>query len=142
MGYLDAMSEAGIDVPDSWIMEESLTAAGGEKAFESGIKWTHAPDAYFCAGDYAALGVLQAAQSRGLVVPSDLGITGFANEPFTEFVSPALTSVDQRSHEMGMRVAKMFLLCEREGISSRNCDQVVLDPQLVIRESSILHHKN
>lgn len=136
-GYLQAMHEAGIEVPSSWIMERNLVQEGGESAFSSSIKIK--PEAFFCAGDFAALGVMQAARKAGLNVPRDLGITGFANEPFTAFIEPSLTTVDQRGAEMGSMVAGMFLKCEEEDTTSDTCEQKVLEPELIIRDSSVIH---
>lgn len=136
-GYLAAMHEAGLEVPNEWIMHLPLEQDGGEEAFRAGLKMKQPPDAYFCAGDFAALGVLQAARKAGLSVPEELGITGFANEPFTAFLEPSLTTVDQRGEEMGKMVAEMFLQCEEQQSEPELCEQVVLEPRLIIRNSSI-----
>lgn len=138
-GYLEAMQEAGIVVPPSWIIEESLILEGGNRAFQKAMKHPLRPDAFFCAGDYAALGVLQAAKKQGMEIPQQLGITGFANEPFTAFLEPALTTVDQRGEEMGKQVAQMYLGCGEEEASMNDCETIVLEPELIVRESSRLH---
>ncbi len=137
-GYLDAMNEAGIEVPPSWIMTYPLTQEGGEKAFHRGMKMKLKADAFFCAGDFAALGLMQAARRSGVSVPSDLGISGFANEPFTAYIDPSLTTVDQRAEEMGIRVAEMFLSGEKEKSDPGSCEHQVLKPHLIIRNSSLL----
>jgi len=138
-GYLKAMNEAGIEVPDQWILERPLMVEGGESAFSKGMKLSPLPDAFFCAGDYAALGVLQAAKSKGMKVPDDLGITGFANEPFTAYLEPSLTTVDQKGGEMGKMVAEMFLRCEENTSAPASCEKSVLEPELIIRNSSLLN---
>lgn len=138
-GYLQAMNEAGIEVPDHWILERPLDVEGGESAFASGMEFSPPPDAFFCAGDYVALGVLKAAKSKGLSVPEDLGITGFANEPFTAFLEPSLTTVDQKGGQMGKMVAEMFLQCELNTSAPISCERKVLEPELIIRKSSLLN---
>ena len=136
-GYLDAMNEAGIAVRPEWILEKALVLEGGESAFQDGMKQKERPDAFFCAGDFAALGVLQAALNKGIRIPEDLAITGFANEPFTAFLKPSLTTVDQRGGEMGRIVAEMFLECCENGNNPADCKKIVLEPRLIIRESSL-----
>lgn len=137
-GYLDAMAEAGIVVNPKWILEKPLVLEGGEEAFRDSLD--QKPDAFFCAGDYAALGVMQAAMKKGMKVPEDLGITGFANEPFTAHLKPSLTTVNQMGTEMGRKVADMFLCCGENGTEASECEQIILKPELIIRESSV-HHK-
>ncbi|MGW8317219.1 MAG: LacI family DNA-binding transcriptional regulator [Bacteroidales bacterium] len=137
-GYLDAMLEGGIEVPASWIIEEPLVLEGGISAFHKALRNAPRPDAFFCAGDYAALGVLQAAKKQGLKVPQQLGITGFANEPFTAFLEPSLTTVDQRGEEMGKQVARMYLDSGEGDNSPDEFEMVILEPELIIRQSSSL----
>ena len=136
-GYLDAMKEAGIEAKPGWIMEKPLVLEGGEEAFRDAMNLLEKPDAFFCSGDFAALGVMQAALNAGLRIPDDLGITGFANEPFTAFLKPSLTTVDQRGAEMGKIVAEMFMEYRKNNDSSQECKKTVLEPRLIIRESSL-----
>lgn len=137
-GYLDAMHEAGIDIHPAWILEKPLILEGGESAYQEAMDQSSKPDAFFCAGDYAALGVMQAALKQGLRIPEDLGVTGFANEPFTAFLKPSMTTVDQRGSEMGKIVAEMFMDCSEKDQGTPDCKKTVLEPRLIIRESSQL----
>lgn len=138
-GYLKAMSKAGIEVPPTWIIEKPLVQEGGVAAFSTGLELGICPDAYFCAGDFAALGVMQAAKKQGLKIPEDLGITGFSNEPFTEFLEPSLTTVDQQGGKMGRIIAEMFIHCGKTNPNSVECEKIVLKPELIIRNSSMLN---
>jgi LacI family transcriptional regulator len=135
-GYLDAMAEAGIKVQSGWINEKPLVLEGGEAAFKESKDLPEKPDAFFCAGDFAALGVVQAAIKSGLRVPDDLGVTGFANEPFTAFMDPPLTTVDQRGGEMGRIIAEMFMECQDNDTQVPGCKKTILKPELIIRNSS------
>ena len=138
-GYLQAMHEAGMDVPQAWILHRDLVQKGGESAFLTGMKMEKKPDAFFCAGDFAALGLMQAAKRAGISIPGDLGVSGFANEPFTAYLEPSLTTVDQRGEKMGNMVAEMFLNCVEKDSDSSSCIQAVLKPELIIRDSSLLN---
>lgn len=138
-GYMDAMNEAGIDIRPDWIMEKDLVLEGGESAFHDSMKLKEKPDAFFCAGDYAALGLMQAALKKGIRIPDELGITGFGNEPFTAFLQPALTTVDQRGEEMGKLIAEMFTEGNEKGNASQDFEKTVLEPRLIIRNSSLLN---
>lgn len=136
-GYLRAMKEAGLQVKNPWIMHLPLVIDGGRKAFSQFNSWTEKPDAVFSSGDYAALGIMIAAKENGLKIPDDLGIVGFANEPFTAFVEPGLSSVDQNGEAMGRMVAQMFLDDISESQIRKPVQKVIL-PELVVRGSSEL----
>ena len=136
-GYMEAMNEAGIDIKPQWIMEKPLVLEGGESAFQDAMRLKQKPEAFFCAGDFAALGLMQAAHKKGIRIPDDIGITGFANEPFTAFLNPSLTTVDQRGNEMGRIVAEMFMDCSENDSASLDCKKTVLEPRLIIRNSSL-----
>lgn len=138
-GYLQAMHEAGIDVPQAWILHRNLVQEDGESAFQTGMSMEKKADAFFCSGDFAALGIMQAAKRAGVSIPGDLGVCGFANEPFTAFLEPSLSTVDQRGELMGRMVADMFLRCVKEDSNPRSCKQEILKPELIIRNSSLLN---
>ncbi|MFZ5941694.1 MAG: LacI family DNA-binding transcriptional regulator [Bacteroidota bacterium] len=133
-GYLDAMKARGTEVEPGWVLEGRLLVDSGREAFRSFSKWNKPPEAVVCAGDYAALGIMLEARERGWKIPDDLAVTGFANEPFTEFIDPGLSSVDQHSLEMGRTVARLFL---DENGEEEEIRQVILEPDLICRGSSV-----
>ncbi|MBQ8304776.1 MAG: GGDEF domain-containing protein [Blautia sp.] len=93
-GFLDACREAGIpkeDVsvfPCTWRTEDGAQAA--EKWLESGRAL---PDAFLCANDEMALGIISVLQSRGYQIPGDVLVGGFDNVNSAELSSPALTTI-------------------------------------------------
>jgi LacI family transcriptional regulator len=81
-----------------------------------------------------AIGAMLAIKERGLRMPQDIGLVGFNNEPFTNLVTPRISSVDQPSFELGKIAAKLFI----ERVHNNDMDHVeeILKPKLCIRESS------
>ncbi|MBN2697997.1 MAG: LacI family DNA-binding transcriptional regulator [Bacteroidales bacterium] len=140
-GYLRAMRENGIDVRKEWIMHRGMVLEGGKEAFQTFSSWDERPDAVFCAGDYAALGIISAARQKSVRIPEDLGVVGFSNEPFTEFIEPSLTSVDQKGEEMGRIVAGQFLKQSGENTPDEIIETRILKPELLIRASSVCKTK-
>lgn len=67
------------------------------------------PSLMVCATDNIALGVINAAYSRGIVIPSDLSVTGFGGYDITEVIHPALTTVQYPYMEAG-RVAAQNIM--------------------------------
>jgi LacI family transcriptional regulator len=79
---------------------------------------------------------LLAAKQLNISVPEQLGIVGFANEPFTEYVSPSLSTIDQRAEQMGATVAQVILDEIESPSKIHDYKSIIIASQLIIRESS------
>ena len=86
--------------------------------------------------DFSALGAMIAARNIGIKIPLELGIAGFANELFTEFVTPSLTTVDHESINMGRITARVFLNLTNNLYNHYQSGKIVLKPKIIIQESS------
>jgi LacI family transcriptional regulator len=143
-GYKDALTEGGIEFDDKLLIFNDLKLESSKIAAETLLSLPHPPDAIFCASDLAAVATLQVAKKKGLQVPKHLGIVGYANEPFTAFTEPPLTTVDQHPVSMGETVAKLLLEQFEYVVKDLNTEgghfvprRITLNGQLIIRESSI-----
>jgi LacI family transcriptional regulator, gluconate utilization system Gnt-I transcriptional repressor len=67
------------------------------------------PRAVFCSSDTLAHGVLMEAQARGLSVPQDLAIIGFADLDFAAHTFPPLSTVRIDRSAIGRRAAEALL---------------------------------
>jgi LacI family transcriptional regulator len=66
-----------------------------------------------------------------------MALVGFSNESFTFLTEPMLTSVDQRCEQMGQSAVRLFLEMLEEKSSKFSPRRIVLQPDLIIRDSSI-----
>lgn len=136
--YLEAIRKAGLNVPANFIVDNAL---GKEKAIEIAtelLSLQNPPDAFFAVSDHQSLGVLQVADAMGLIVPDELGIFGFANKTFAEIIRPTLSSVDQKSKEMGKRAVDIFLKTLQHGQTKiSSAGKETIKSEIIIRESSI-----
>ncbi|MEZ5106623.1 MAG: LacI family DNA-binding transcriptional regulator [Draconibacterium sp.] len=135
-GYSQALTDAGLQVDQSLIINNSLTRADGTKAIQKLIKEKAKFDAIFCANDTTALSVIIYLQEKGIKIPEDVAIIGFSNEPFSEVVTPSISTVMQPGFTIGNKAAELII----HQILNRNKKQVfrtiVLPTELIIRESS------
>lgn len=134
-GFLAAMQDAGLDVPEGFLVQVQQHYDNGRGAFEQLWSLPQPPEAIFSASDYAAIGCAKGAVARGIKIPDQLALVGFANEPFTELLTPALSSVDQQTNLMGRRVAERTIATVK-GNPMEGDHRLVLDPGVVVRESS------
>jgi DNA-binding LacI/PurR family transcriptional regulator len=110
-----------------------LTKASGYEAAWAFLTWDERPTAIAACNDLMALGAISAAQRLGLSVGRDVAIVGFDDVPLAEHVHPSLTTVRQPIYEIGQRICDMLIRVLREGVLDER--QVILRPQLVVRES-------
>ncbi len=106
-GFIDALVQAGVKEADIQIIESALTREAGNAAIKDLLKQDKF-DAVFCAGDYAALGVIEALKEANINIP-ETGVIGFANEPFAELMCPSMSTVNQNGAKMGRITAKAML---------------------------------
>ncbi|QIL77709.1 LacI family DNA-binding transcriptional regulator [Hymenobacter sp. HDW8] len=136
-GYVDALRSFDLPLDEDMIIYSDMTLEQGTEGMKQLLALPNPPDGVFAAGDSAILGALQLLKSRGIRVPEDIALAGFSNEGFTAITEPMLTSVDQRCEEMGQATVRLFMeLVEAKGTPFYQ-RQVVLQPQLFIRESSL-----
>lgn len=92
------------------------------------------PDAIFCANDLVALGMLQGLSAHGIRVPDDIALIGFDDIDFAAAAVVPLSSVRQPSRLMGETALR--LLVEEGEDPTRPSQQVVFEPELVVRAST------
>jgi LacI family transcriptional regulator len=125
-----AMKRHGLH-PD--VIVTSYSEQGGYEAGLQALTRPTPPTAIFGGADIAALGVLRAAEERGLDVPADLTVTGYDNIHTSMIGRVSLTTVDHAGHLIGSVSAKLVL----ERLSGR-IEPVhhVVAPRLIVRKTS------
>jgi len=126
LGYRKALEDCGLEYDDEIVFREVIVRetgyAAGLKAIDLGC------DALYSAGDFSALGAMEAVKSRGLRIPDQFGLVGTADETFASLTYPSLSSLSQHAYEMGQAMANSFLNCSQE--------TTLIPMELNVRESS------
>jgi len=73
-------------------------------------------------------------KARSVAVPGSFGIIGFCNDLFGAHISPTLSTVDQKTVQMGEEAFN--LLYELIQGNKNTIQRRVLSPELIVRESS------
>jgi LacI family transcriptional regulator len=133
-GYMEALKQHNLPIDEDLILESDVRLQAGRELAEQIANWDKLPDAIFSASDFAAATAMEVLREQGIKIPEDIAVVGFANEPFTSFIK--LTSVDQHAEEMGQVAAQLFLDQVNEN-TTRTKHKTVLNPDLIIRESSM-----
>jgi len=137
LGYKNALLEHNLPILDELITLGDVSIASGKEEASKLLSLINQPDAIFAAEDFTALGALQTLKTLGLHLPGKFGLVGFANEAFGEYITPTLTTIDQQNIKMGEATANLFLsLSDKKDIYKTSPPKIILDPILIIRESS------
>ncbi|WP_347252945.1 HTH-type transcriptional repressor PurR [Leminorella grimontii] len=132
-GFLHALKEANIDIPDEWIVEADFQPQEGYDGMMKLLKAQKRPTALFCGGDVIAMGALCAAGEMGLRVPDDISVIGYDDIRNTRFYNPPLTTIQQPKENLAEMALDMLLdriINKRETYHS-----IELHPELVERNS-------
>ena len=139
-GYIDALKKHNLPLDDELLTESGLTIEDGREKMLKLLSLDTPPDAVYVAGDYAALGALQVLKEKNIKIPEDIALVGFGNEPFTDMVTPRISSVHQHSAEIGKQAANTFLKYMGQDTIEQQLNKIILDSKLIVRDSS--HKKN
>ena len=135
-GYIAALQESGIALtPD--IIHSSGTASY-ELGYQIMSNWidcaAHMPTAIFAARDDIAAGVMAAADSAGIKIPSALSVVGYANFDYSKFSNPPLTTIKVQAHTIGLRSAELLL--KRMTAPDTKREYLEVKASLILREST------
>ncbi len=135
LGYEKALRDLNVDY-DPVIFEGGMHESDGYKHLNDLLSQGINSGAIFAVNDPVAIGAIKRLKELKIEIPQQFGIVGFSNNPIAEMISPALTTVDQHSFEMGRKAAEILISdIEGERDSDSNID-IKLDASLIIREST------
>jgi len=120
-GYQEAAQRGHRVIVKTVLLTEGSSYAAGREALVQLLQSRPKPDAIFFSNDALAVGALMECQRRGIQVPQDVAIIGFANLDIAEEIVPALTTVQVEADSIGTCAADMILqrLSGQSAISSR-----------------------
>jgi DNA-binding LacI/PurR family transcriptional regulator len=141
-GFRRAMAEFGLTIPEDFVVR------GDWGRCPMTADATHAlldhpdgpPTAVCCIDDKSALTVARTVRKRGMSVPRDISVIGYADLTLAEFGDPPLTTVAQPFAEMGRAAARLLLeriaMGETSGAAADTAALAVLPTEIIVREST------
>ncbi len=130
-GYVDALTEAGLEVDDALNVPVHFEVESAENAVDSFISAGVSFDGVVCASDLIAIGAVRGLLNRGRRVPEDVSIVGYDDIFPAKYSQPALTTVSQDMHKAGrLLVSKL-----KSAMPSRDIPSERLPTELILRDS-------
>jgi len=131
--FIDAVASVGVAGPISE-GRGGTTEADGYQAARDLLELHPDLTAVYAANDGMAVGALAVFKERGLTVPGDISLVGYDDSPLAQSRFIDLTSVDDKSHAVGEAAGRALLT--RIDDPHRPAEQVLIDPELIVRGSS------
>ena len=136
-GYMDALREHKMEVDQSLICGGNISIESGREGTRQLLALAKPPDAIFATEDFTALGVIKELKEKGIKIPEEFGVIGFANEWFGDHITPTLSTVDQQTIGMGRSALNLLLdIIEKKEVDHQIKQKIVLEPLLIPRDSS------
>lgn len=135
-GYRAGLEEAGLRF-------EKKLLAGGEhsQAVARGhtlrlLDLQPRPTAILALSNLLALGAIEAVRGRGLVIPGDVSLIAFDEQPWAALLSPPLTTLAQPVEEMGTTAVDSLLAQIKPEPPRAKQPKTILPVRLIQRESA------
>jgi DNA-binding LacI/PurR family transcriptional regulator len=111
-----------------------------EKAMEALFELKDRPDAIIGLSDKLTTGALRFLQNKGIKVPEEMGLIGFSNGEFTEFLNPSLSIIRQPAFTMGQTATELLLQVIESKRPVKEFTRKVLETELIVRNSTLKNH--
>jgi len=132
-GFLNAMSEFGLNINNDWIMHGDFTEQSGYQVMQELLSKNKViPSAIFVASDNMAYGVINAIKEFGLKVPDDIAIIGCDDIEISRYINQPLTTIRQDKRRIGKLAAHMLNDLNNNVTHSSS---VMIEAKLIIRKS-------
>jgi LacI family transcriptional regulator len=137
-GFKDEIKNSGFDIREKYIFidkgKTSTISAELKEVILNNLE--NESIGIFAHNDIEALMVLHVLKELKVKVPEKVALVGFDNTYITKEVSPSLSSVAQLVEEIGRKAVDILMgkINSDEEVKERH---VILEPRLVVRESSV-----
>jgi LacI family transcriptional regulator len=136
-GYKKALADNLINLNTNLIYEGYISREKAIEGMKLVLKLPYKVDALFAASDLSALGALSVLKEEKIKVPQQFGIAGYANELFSEYTDPSLTSTEQFGEDIG-KISARVMLEEINNTQILSPQIITIAPKLIKRHSSCL----
>lgn len=134
--FVQALKQYGLKLPRAMIAEGAFTYESGVKGAEKLLARADRPTAIFAANDEMAFGVMNVASRRGIRIPDDLSLVGFDGTPFSNFVTPSLSTIRRLPLRMAELATQKLIARIIQGRDAARAFETMVSPQFVPGDST------
>ena len=130
-GFNQAIADFNMSTEDIKIIGSDFSLDNGYKSATDLLSNEDIPTAFFALGNQIAFGALKAIKEKGLIVPDDISLISFDEQPYFELTVPPITTIKQPIELIGQYATEMlFDIINKKDVKS----QLIL-PTMIERNS-------
>lgn len=134
-GYRLALLDNGFTPEDYRIVESEQESGRIKEAVIRFLREYPDTDAVFSTNNMVTLEVMDGIRELNLRIPDDVAVVGYDETVWSKHLNPPLTTIQQPGYRLGRIAAEMLIKAIKEKKPAKP-KTVVLEPELIIRESS------
>lgn len=135
-GYLNALSEAGIDIDASIIIEAPGFSPRNTSVFAKElIDKEDRPSAIFALNNQLGIGALHAIHEAALRIPEEIALLVFDDIETFSLTTPPVSAISQPSSSIGEKAMQLLIHRIENETSDNVSETVILPTKLIDRES-------
>lgn len=132
-GFIKALINYKIPINKDYIINGDYDMKSGYNAMKKLIDLPKRPTGIFCSNDDMAIGAIKAVFDSGLRVPEDISIVGFDDVEFSEYSTPALTTIKRPIEEISTIGGKKLIEIINSGVYEG--EKIYVETNLILRDS-------
>lgn len=132
-GYLEALREHRIPIDREVVICDKIDYDTALNNTLELLSRPNRPDAILAFNDIITFAAFAAIRQLKLNIPGDVALIGFSDDVHTEYVTPRMSVIADRSHQMGVESCRLLLKAIGGDTTVR---KVIVPQKLVIRETS------
>jgi LacI family repressor for deo operon, udp, cdd, tsx, nupC, and nupG len=134
--FVKTLEDNHIPLRNEWVLDGDFHLNSGRIAARKIMDMDEKPTAIFCASDQIACALIAEFSKCNINVPEDMAVIGFDDIELAEHFVPALTTMRQDRLGLGRQAAQILLSRMMNDSEISNSDVIVMDVDLVVREST------
>ncbi|MBA7521927.1 HTH-type transcriptional regulator DegA [subsurface metagenome] len=119
-GFNQAIADFNISTKDIKIIGSDFSLENGYKSANEILSNEDMPTAFFALGNQIAFGALKAIKEKDLIVPDDISLISFDEQPYFELIVPSITTIKQPTEQIGQLATEMlFDIIDKKDVKSQ-----------------------
>ncbi|MFA6580496.1 MAG: substrate-binding domain-containing protein, partial [Paludibacter sp.] len=135
LGYRAAFEKNTISLDENLIVGDNFNIENGYKQTKILFSMDNPPTAILALSSKISLGVINALSELKLLIPDDISMIAFDEQPYCAYLGSPMTTIDMRKSEIGQLSVEVLIKYIENKTYYKKVVNIKLKTSLIIRES-------